>query len=74
MGRMDIKLSDNILINCPERGFTLRRAKACFFCQFYGGINRAESNGKPIESNQADAMQVICGRPITRKLIEIEAE
>lgn len=68
---MDIKLSDNVLINCPERGFALRKAANCFSCQFYGGIVRATQNGDDIPIDDVNFLQVVCGRPITRKLIKI---
>ena len=69
---MSIELSENVLIPCPEKGFAMRRASKCLLCEFYRGMMRAEENGKPIEGDEADVLQVICGRPISRKLIKID--
>ena len=68
---MEIEFSDNVLIPCPEKGFAMRKAKMCFSCQYYNGIMRATERGEPVEGNEADDFQIICGRPITRKLIQI---
>lgn len=70
----EIELSNNVLIPCPDRGFAMRRAVKCLICNHYKGILRAEVNGKPIEGNEADVLQIICGRPITRKLIKIDED
>jgi hypothetical protein len=69
---MEIELNDNILIQCPEREFAFRKAKFCFLCPHYKGIARATENGKPIEGDNPDLMQVVCGRPVTRKLMKLE--
>ena len=64
---MDIKLSSNTLVNCPEKGFALRRVVKCLQCKYYMGLQKAQERGKEIEGNDADFFHVICGRPITRK-------
>ena len=71
MEQKRIKLSDNILIPCPERGFAMRKAKFCFTCDHYRGIMKATERGEFVKGNEAEGFQIICGRPITRKLIQI---
>lgn len=70
----EIKLSDNVLIPCPEKGFGLRKVKNCYLCEYYKGMMKATVNDIPVETNNADDYQVICGRPITRKLIEVSED
>lgn len=70
----EIKLPDNILVTCPERGFALRRAKMCFICKHYKGIAKATVGGEYIKGNEANDFQILCGRPITRKLVKIEVD
>lgn len=70
----EIELNDNILIQCPERGFNFRMVKHCLTCEYYRGLARATINGEPIEGNEADDFQVICQRPITRKLMKIASD
>lgn len=67
----EIELSDDVLVQCPEKGFQFRKVKYCLECKHYQGIGRATQNGVPIKGNTADTCQIICGRPITRKLVEI---
>ena len=69
-----IKLSDNALVQCPETGFQLRRVKRCAECPYFKGMSQATVNGEPIETGNVDDYQVICGRPITRRLQEISEE
>lgn len=64
----------NMLINCPEKGFSLRCAKACFTCGFYNGIIRATSNGIPVEGNEPELFNISCKRPITRSLQKVILE
>jgi hypothetical protein len=71
---MEIQLNDNILIQCPEKGFDFRMVKFCLKCQYYQGLARATQNGEPIEGDEADNFQVICQRPITRKLMKIASD
>jgi len=74
MDQKAIKLSDSVLIHCPEKGFAMRRAALCFMCQYYNGIMKATERGEYIEGNEAEDFQIICGRPITRKLIQISED
>ena len=71
MEQKHIKLSDNVLIQCPEKGFALRRAKKCFKCDHYRGILKATVDGVFVENEEADAFQIVCGRPISRKLTQL---
>ena len=71
---MEIELNDNILVQCPERGFNFRMVKHCLNCEHYGGLMKATQGGEPIEGNEADDFQVICQRPITRKLMKIASD
>jgi hypothetical protein len=68
---MNVKLSNNVLVQCPEKGFSFRRVKHCASCEHFRGMSQATVNGEPIESGDVDDYQVICGRPITRRLSEI---
>lgn len=69
-----MNIKDNVLIQCPERRFNLRKVKYCFDCEHYGGMNDPKVNGELIENATADQYQVICMRPITRKLTVIEED
>jgi len=76
---MEIKLDDNVLVQCPEKGFNFRMVKHCLNCEYYGGLMKATQNGEPIEGAVAKAIlkydfQVICKRPITRKLTRVEID
>ena len=62
------------LIHCPDKGFVLRKASNCFACQFYEGILKATERGEYVKGNEADDFQILCGRPISRKLIKIMDE
>lgn len=64
------KLSDNVLIQCPLKGFALRKALMCFKCDNYGGIVPAISNGKPISGESMNDFRLICKQPTPRQLIE----
>jgi len=68
---MNIELNDNILVQCPEINFNLRKASKCLLCTHYIGLEKATVGGIDVDANQADDFQVICGRPITRKLTKI---
>ena len=70
---INVDLTD-ILIPCPDRDFALRKASICFECKFYNGITRATERGKPIPGNQTNFYQIICARPISRKLIQVLQE
>lgn len=67
---MNIELSDNILIQCPLKGFSLRKALMCFKCDNYGGIAPAISNGKPIIGEGLNDFRLVCNHPTPRQLIE----
>lgn len=71
---IEIELNDNILIQCPEKGFNFRLVKHCLNCEYYKGLMRATQDGEPIEGNEVDDFQVICQRPITRKLMKIASD
>jgi len=71
---MEIELTDNILIQCPEKGFNFRMIKYCLNCEYYQGLMNATINHKPIKGDEADDFQVLCGRPITRKLMKIASD
>ncbi len=66
-----VELTENVLVPCPERGFAYRKVKNCLDCQHYKGIINATCSGKQIEGDEADVYQIVCGRPISRKLIKI---
>lgn len=70
MANQPIKLSDAV-IPCPLVGFALRRARHCLECKHYQGLSQATVNGEPIEGNEADMYQVICAKPITRRMQSI---
>lgn len=70
----EIKLPDNILVQCPDRSFAHRRAKMCVICKHYKGILKATVGGELIKGNEANDFQIVCGRPITRKLVKIEVD
>ena len=79
MEQMDTKLSNeidlsNTLIPCPDRGFAMRKANVCFMCEHYQGIMKATERGEYVKGNEAVDFQILCGRPITRKLIQVMDE
>jgi hypothetical protein len=65
-----MNLPDNMLIPCPEINFNLRSIKICFNCNHYGSLSKPIVNGKQIEDCRPEEIQVICKRPVTRKLIQ----
>lgn len=68
-------ITDDIVIPCPMHGFGLRRANKCLSCEHYGGMAQASHNGEPIESDDpVIGLQVICNRPITRRMQRIVLE
>jgi hypothetical protein len=69
-----MNINDNVLIQCPLRRFNLRKARHCLDCEHYGGFVQPVVNGKPIENATIDQFQIICEKPISRKLVEIEAD
>lgn len=71
---MEIELDDTVLVQCPEKGFNFRMIKHCLNCEHYQGLVQATVNGEQIESDNANDYQVICGRPITRKLMKIASD
>ena len=71
---MSVKLSSNVVIPCPLKGFALRRAVKCLGCEHYQGLAQATANGEVIEGDDADKYLVICGKPITRRMQIIEVD
>ena len=69
-----VNLSENVLVPCPEREFAYRKVRFCLECEHYQGIAHASHNGEPLEGDEADVYQIICGRPITRKLVKISED
>ncbi len=63
-----------VLVPCPDRGFSLRKATVCFRCEHYTGILKATERGEYLSGNEAEDYQILCGRPISRKLIKIEID
>lgn len=62
----------NIVIPCPLMGFAMRKAEKCLNCPEYMGMAQATVNGEAIESEKPEeALQVICGKPITRRMQRI---
>jgi hypothetical protein len=70
----EIELADNVLIQCPEKSFNFRIVKHCLTCEYYLGVQSATVNDVPVKGNEASDYQVLCGRPITRKLMQIESD
>jgi len=66
----EVVLADNIVIPCPMFSFGLRRVSMCLQCDHYQGLAQATVDGVPIDGD-AEAYQVICGKPITRRLQKI---
>lgn len=58
-----IKSFKDIVIQCPEVGFSLRDARKCFDCPHYLGLQ-----------GEGDDMMMVCGRPLTRRLQRIMTE
>lgn len=71
---MEIEIKDNVVIPCPLFRFGLRQVKHCLTCDHYKGMAQATVNGNPIDSSDIDAFQVICGKPITRRMQKIIVE
>lgn len=69
-----ITLNDSVFVQCPERGFNFRKIRHCMNCEYYDGLSQATVNGEPIESDDANDYQVICRRPITRKLMAVSED
>jgi len=67
------KMPQGVVIPCPEKEFALRKIESCLKCEFYGGLKLATMNGDKLPFH-ADNFQVICKRPVTRKLLMIEAD
>lgn len=65
---MTIKFDNSFIIPCPLNGFSLIRVINCLSCEFYQGLAQATQNDIPIE----DQYQVICAKPITRRIQRIE--
>ena len=68
---MNLELSDNVLIQCPVEAFAYIRVVNCLKCTHYQGLSQATVNGEPIGGNDPDSYQVICSRPITRRLHKV---
>lgn len=67
----NIELSDDVLIQCPIEGFAYIRVINCLRCDYYKGIAHATINGEQIVGDNPDAYQVICNKPITRRLHKV---
>lgn len=70
MENQHIKLS-NAVVPCPMVRFALRKVEACLTCQHYGGLSQAVVNGEPINGDEVDIYQIICGKPITRRMQKV---
>lgn len=70
----EISLSDDIVVQCPEKEFNFRKVRHCLNCEHYKGVFKATVDGELIKGNEADDFQIICVRPITRKLMKIVDE
>lgn len=66
-----MNIDDTIVVACPETRFALRSAVHCVKCQFYRGMSQAEVNGEPVESGSIEDHQILCARPITRRMTKI---
>ena len=66
-----MNIDDTVIIPCPEFGFALRLAKHCFKCEHYKGMNKAEVGGVPVDTDNIDDYQILCGRPITRRMTKV---
>ncbi len=62
-----VNVPDNAFLNCPENNFLLTRVKLCASCQFYNGLNKAGESGQ-FEND----FQVICSRPLTRRITKVD--
>lgn len=71
MPNQPIKLS-NAVVPCPVVRFALRKVQACLECPHYGGISQASVNGELIQGEEVDIYQIICGKPITRRMQKVE--
>jgi hypothetical protein len=71
---MNIELSDSIVIPCPLFKFELRRVQKCLMCEHYKGLVQITVDDKLVEGNEASDYQVICQKPITRRLQKILEE
>jgi len=71
---MEIQLPDNVVIQCPLVSFAFRKVASCAACQHFKGLSQATVDGRPIDSGNVDDYQVICGKPITRRLQQIIVE
>lgn len=67
-----IELPSNTLVQCPEKAFSFRYIRHCASCQHFRGLVHATERGEPIKSDDVGAYQVICARPMTRRLSRIE--
>lgn len=70
----EIQLGPDIFVQCPLIGFAHRTVKACLACGHYGGIARATVDGAPIDGSDADCFQIVCKKPITRRLMQVVME
>lgn len=68
---MNIELNDSVLIQCPLEGFAYIRVSNCLKCEFYKGLAQATVNGEPVGGEDPDSYQVICAKPMTRRLHKV---
>lgn len=59
MVEQPIKLSSNLVVACPLKGFALRKVVACSKCEHLRGV---DGNDEPM---------IICAKPLTRRTIEV---
>lgn len=71
---IEIELDDTVLVQCPEKRFAFRMVKHCLNCEYYNGLSHATINGEAIKSEDPNDFQIICNRPITRKLTKIASD
>ncbi len=62
-----VKVPDNVFVNCPENGFQLSQLKKCAACRFYEGLNKVGEN-KVFELDH----HLVCSRPMTRRITKVD--
>lgn len=67
------EIPDAAIIQCPDIGFELRKVKRCLTCKHYKGFAKATMNGEDLPFS-VDNVNVICGRPTTRKMILVSED
>lgn len=67
-------LPEGTLVQCPMKGFALRYVSHCASCEHFKGLAVATQNGEPIDADDVDRYQVICAKPLTRRLQRISKD